>query len=272
MSQNNKNNDSDILNLESLIKEYDTLLIQFSQVQTDYNNFLKTNHDFKTGLTSIKGNTFWGTSGISSSYVANVEECVASCSATTGCSGATYNPSSTTQNNCFLRGGDGDIINGTSEQYAIVPKNKEYLYTLQNLNAQLLQINNEIVIIIQSNNDILKTQNTERQKQIELLKQNFEKLRENKNFIEGQLYEIQSLQEEQNQSELYVNKNYYNYILLVFIVFIFVFITSKIFINSNNENVNANWNVFVIIIFVFLIVFLLFLFIRFIQRKPIGIF
>ena len=274
---NENQNNSDILHLESLVKQYDTLLIQYTQVQVDYINFLKSNSrigqsNSTPNLVSIKGSTFWGTSAISSSNVSSVGQCSALCSSTNGCSGATYNSNSGTQNNCFLRSGDGDVITGTSSQYAIVPQSKEYLLTLQNLNAQLIQVNNEIILFVQTNSTMFSTQNNDRLEQYKLLQQNFEQLEQERIKIATELLQFHSLNEIQGQSELTVTKNYYSYILLLFLVIICIFFVGRIVINNNNDKMEANMNVFAIIFIIFIITFIVFMLIAFVQRRQINFF
>lgn len=275
---NENQNNSDILHLESLVKQYDTLLIQYTQVQTDYINFLKENvttnqsNSNNPKLVSIKGSTFWGTSAISSSNVSSVGQCSALCSTTNGCSGATYNSNSGTQNNCFLRSGYGDVIAGTNSQYAIVPQSKEYLLTLQNLNSQLIEVNNEISNFIQTNGDVFSTQNNERLEKYKLLQKNFEQLEQERIKIVTELSQFQSLNDVQGQGELIVTKNYYSYILLLFLVIICIFCVSRIVINSNNEKMEANMNVFALIFTIFIITFLIFMLLAFFQRRQINLF
>lgn len=276
-------NNSNLLHLESLVKQYDTLLIQYTQVQTDYINYLKisvstsqqpgtTTTNTTTKLANIKGSTFWGSSGISSSNVPTVGQCSALCSSTTGCTGATYNSNSGTQNNCFLRSGDGQIIAGTNDQYAIVPQNKEYLITLQNLNAQLTQVNSEISNIIQTNNKIFSQQNGNRLEKYNLLQQNYQQLKGEGDKILSELSQFQSLDEKQNQSELVVNKNYYSYVVLLFLVLICVFFVGRILTTPGNDKTEANINVFALIFAIFIITFIVFMIIAFFQRRQFNFF
>ena len=145
--QNQKQNDSAILNLESLTKQYDTTSIQYNQVQSDYINSLQNTSQEQiqstSNLANVPNSTFWGTTGISSTNVSSLDKCSALCSKTPGCSGATYNVTNNNQNNCWLRGGDGSIITGTSNQYAIIPQATNYLKTLEILNIQLINLNNQ---------------------------------------------------------------------------------------------------------------------------------
>jgi hypothetical protein len=275
---NASQNNSNILHLESLIKQYDTLLIQYTQVQTDYINYLKISvtksqsTSTTPNLVAIKGSTFWGNSAISSSNVQSVGQCTAVCSATSGCTGATYSTNSGTQNNCFLRGGDGDIISGTSNQYAIVSKNKEYLYTMQNLNSQLLQINGEIMQIIQTNKNTPSTENNDAMQKYDLLQKNFKQLEGQREKILSDLSQFQSLDEIQTQSTLTVNKNYYSFVLLLFLVLICIFFVSKIVLTSDSEKSEANMNVFVIIFSIFVITTLCFMLVAYVQKRQINFF
>jgi hypothetical protein len=275
---NASQNNSNILHLESLIKQYDTLLIQYTQVQTDYINYLKISvtksqpTTTTSNLVAIKGSTFWGNSAISSSNVQNVGQCTAVCSATSGCTGATYSTNSGTQNNCFLRGGDGDIIAGTNNQYAIVPKNKEYLNTMQNLNSQLLQINGEIMQIIQTNKNSPSTENNDETQRYELLQKNLKELEGEREKILSDLSQFQSLDEIQTQSTLTVNKNYYSFVLLLFLVLICIFFVSKIVLTSDSEKSEANMNIFVIIFSIFVITIICFMLVAFVQKRQINFF
>jgi hypothetical protein len=276
----NKNpNNSDILHLETLIKQYDTTLIQYTQVQNDYVNYLQLSSTApqsrmnNSNLVKVKGSTFWGSSAISSSNVSSVEQCSALCSRTPGCSGATFNKTATSQNNCFLRSGDGEVIAGTTNQYAIISKGKEYLLTLQNLNNQLIQINNQIVSFIEANDTTFTSQNAEILSQYNLLKKNYSALAIERKNILRRLAQYQSLDEIQTQSELIVNKNYYTYVLLIFIVLICVFFTGKIFIDtSNTASSENNINVFLLIFVIFVISFIILWIILYFQKRQINIF
>ena len=261
---NQYENNSIILNLESLIMQYDTLLIQYNQVQSDYINYLQKNSSLIQGeknsdLTTIQKSTFWGDDGILSSYVPNVEECSALCMATPGCSGATYNVTNTNQRNCWIRTGDGMVIAGTDEQYAIIPKIKNYLLTLQSINTQLIHVNNKIIIIFKTNENNFSLQDKERSEKFNLLKENYRKLEEEHLKISSKLIDDQTIEGKKKQTELIVTKNYYNYLVLLFIVLLCFLILSKTIINSMNENVPSPNNNFgsVILMVVFSLIIIL---------------
>jgi hypothetical protein len=259
--QNKQKNNSIILNLESLTKEYDTLLIQYNQVQSDYINYIQQRQT-TLKLATVPNSTFWGTSGISSSNVSSVEQCSALCSRTPGCSGATYNVTNlnNSQNNCWLRSGNGMVVVGTSGQYAIIPQEKEYLLTLQTLNSQLINANNKILKVFQKYESI-PDQDTLRVQKNNLLKQNYKKLEKERLSILKQLEDHESIEQKQNEGKLIVTKNYSNYILLLIIVFVCFLILGKTVIDSVNQNTtssNSNSNSVNILIFILisLIIFL----------------
>jgi len=243
-----KSINSIILNLESLIKQYENVLIQYNQVETDYINYL---HQVKSSvsntvsdLVSFKNRSFWGSGGISSNRVSSVNECTALCSRTPGCSGATYsNTNSSTQDNCWLRRGDGLIFLSEGDQYAILPKSKGYLNVLQGLNSQLIFLNERILTAFKDNEYDFSMQDKERFNKFNLLRINYQKLEQQRSIILEQLENIQTLDSKQINGELDVTKNYYNYILLFIIVILCCIFLSKIIINSVSSQSTNNFSI-----------------------------
>ena len=164
-----KSSNSNVLDLESLTTEYSNLLISYKQAVTDYVNYLKqennqidasnntnnnntnnstnnaTNNTNQTNLVAINGSTYWGSSSVGQNNSTTVEQCQVSCANTTGCTGATFNnsnPSSGTT--CWLRGGDGNLSTGTTNDTAIVQTGKQLLSMIQNINSQLKSTNKKI--------------------------------------------------------------------------------------------------------------------------------
>ena len=266
--QNENKNQSAILNLESLTKQYDTTLIQYNQVQSDYINVLESqnsssqveNSGTASNLVSVPNTTFWGTKGISSSNVSSVSECSALCSKTPGCSGATYNVTNNNQNNCWLTSGDGSIITGTSDQFAIITEDKKYLKTLEKLNIQLIDLSDQIMQILKTNKNVFIEQDEKRFSKYALLRENYEKLEDERKKILEQLLKYQTMEEKQNQGELIVTRNYYNYILLLIIALICIFILSRTAVILISENASSSDNNFGLLIATFLSCLVIFLF------------
>ena len=147
----NKESISIALNLETLSLEYKNLLIKYQQAVVNYINYLQqestnpcdssNNSADQSCYAIIKGQAFWGTSGITQLDVSSIEECKAACAKAPGCSGATYNPD---KNTCILRKGDGSPV-PSSGDYAIVPKGKNLLQIVDSINNKLTEINTEIL-------------------------------------------------------------------------------------------------------------------------------
>ena len=244
--------------------QYDTLLMQYNQVQSDYMNFIqnlsmKRKKDRSTELTTLINSTFWGVNGLLNSRVSSLEECSALCSKTPGCSGATYSVTiNDSQDNCWIRSGNGDVIPGTNEQYAIVPEIKKYLQLLKSLNSQLIVVNNQIIVIFKTNEINFSIEDKERFLKFNLLKENYRKLEQERRNISNKLLDQQTIDGKKTQSELIVTKNYYNFLILLFIVLLCFLILSKTIINSFNQNeptANNNFgSIILIIVFSFIIV------------------
>lgn len=237
MTENNENSTkSNILDLESLTKKYDTLLIQYNQVQSDYINSLNNNND----LTSIQSSIFWGSGKINNSdssidsSIDTLEKCSALCSKTSGCTGATFNKTDYGDPKCWLRSGDGEIITAGPNNYAIIPIAKKYLLTLKGLNRQLTETNNKILNLIQNNKYDYAAQLDERSKYYNLLKKNYDSLESERLNILDKINAFETLDDAQKNSTLKVNKNYGYYILLLLLAIICIFFVSKIVISANN--------------------------------------
>jgi hypothetical protein len=101
-----------------------------------------------SNLASLKGYTFWGKSAISSSEATSDSDCKTSCANNSTCTGATFN---TSKQLCWIRTGDGEIAEGLSDDYAIVPKLKQQAYVLQQLNDKLTKLTTDIVTELGNN-------------------------------------------------------------------------------------------------------------------------
>jgi hypothetical protein len=274
MSQQNNESNSGVLILESLNKEYENLLIEYKLAVSNYINYLKqevnqscknneaknkekneaknkeknnkaknnSNNATKSAkdcnnkqdMTSIKGLAFWGTSSLSQNNSQTLEECKASCSTTPGCTGATYNLTNGISK-CMLRKGDGNIVAGSKNDYAIVPKGQQLLNIVKNINDKLTQVNKKIQKLTK---DVEKQFNLESEKRSgsnnDLINQ-YTNLIEERDKIQMMLNEYQTLDEQQAQGDIYISQNYYSFILLMILVILFIFMLYKFSIPSSQS-------------------------------------
>ena len=175
-------------------------------------------------MTSVKGTAFLGTSPLSQSTLKTVGECEALCSTTAGCSGATYNETSTI---CSLRKGNGDIMTGSSADYSIVPKSLSLLKIVQNINDKLTQVNEKIQKISQPIETQFNAEAQQRSTSNTNLIDQYNNLVEERDKIQKMLNEYQTLDEQQVEGNIHISQNYYSFILLMFLAILVIFLLYK---------------------------------------------
>jgi hypothetical protein len=196
----------------------------------NYNTSSQPNYKIESvPMTAIKGQVFWGTSQVGFNNSATLEECQASCASTTGCTGATFNPTDHGQPMCWLRGGEGDILGGITNDYAIIPKAKQLLTIVQKINQQLTSINQEIQGKTSAGKGLYESKTTATKNKNQELIAQFIQLRREREKIEEMVNEYQTLDEAQNFGSIKINQNYYSFVLLLALVVIIIFILYKFF-------------------------------------------
>jgi len=173
-------------------------------------------------LVTVNNASYLGTGTIGETTANNVQECKVQCASNLKCTGATF-----ISGKCQLRTGDSNII-PTKNSVAIVPKGKQLLMVMNNLNQELININNQIRNKINTGFPIYKdVDNNNNIKSQELTKQ-YLALNKERNKINHLLdkYDKIHLAQDENLSRL--NQNYYTYILLFIIVCFFLFLIIKL--------------------------------------------
>lgn len=225
-------NNSLVIDLETLNAKYKTLLIQYKQSTMDYVNFLKNEKlNINGNLITIPGSVYWGKSALSQIDSGTLEDCQASCSSTTGCSGATFNATAHNKPKCWLRKGDSNISSGLASDNAIVPEGKYLLMNIQDINQQLLDTNSKIQKKTDKGQPLYNKQIGERKKGNEELVQQFEQLTKERVKFDKMVNEYQDLDQKQSEGDIHINKNYYSFILLlciaIIVIIVLVYFTSS---------------------------------------------
>lgn len=140
---------SDILTLENLLKEYSNTMILYKQAQENYNSAL--NNIDKKKYVTISGKAYWGTGGIQQKTGSSISNCTALCSNDVACKGATFDSK---DNTCWTRSGNSSLINGTDTQSAIISELTNAALNLQSLNDKLLLMINQMNDLKIDNNDL----------------------------------------------------------------------------------------------------------------------
>ena len=164
---------------------------------------------------TIKGYSFLG-KGQLQSLSTTLNKCSELCENNNDCTGAVFNNSV-----CSLRYGEGDIIPSISEgDYAIVSLKQQYLQRMQDLNMQLTEINNKII-------SMSGTQPSELMNEGKKLKDNYDRLKQERENIHKLINEYEELEETNTYSYLNVNSLYskfISYAILVLILIVFVIV------------------------------------------------
>jgi hypothetical protein len=201
--------------LQVLGTKFNSLLTQYTDT---YKNYIDTINS-KT-LTTVPNYSFVGKNNITTLNGSSLNDCQATCSTNTSCSGATFNNDS---NICTLSSGNGSIITN-SQTTAIVREALYNSYKLQKLNSQLIDINQQILNIHNNSyDDFQKTQKLTQQQE-ESLNNNYKTLTVERLHINEMVRQFETLNAAYENGNINVTSNYYNYIILLVIVIFLLFL------------------------------------------------
>ena len=188
--------------------------------------------------TSNPKSTFLGTGTISQNQASNINACIASCSAISNCSGATYNSQ---QQLCTLNSGEGNVIRSTNaSNYSIVPENLKYLSLIKNLNQELISVNNQIKQYINQGTPIFNSDTQQLQGKSANLNDRNNVLLKDRAKIEQLMKEFELLNVEQNNSDIFTSASYTIFIFLFIIAVIVIIILCIISITSPSTSTSNN--------------------------------
>lgn len=271
----NQNSTSITMDLENLKQQYSNLLLQYKSAVTDYINYLNVQSQQPCGsytssskgidqacynqeLVSIQGQAFNGTGSAGQSSATTLQDCIASCSNSDTCTGATF-----ISNKCEIRTGDSPIVPSSNNSYAIIPKGKQLLLNMENINQQLLDVNKELVGKIQISEPAYNQQSSETTSKNQELIQNYQNLIQEREKIAEILNQYETLDNTDNENQIKITQNYYSYILLFILAIAFIFLLYKIIPTNTTQVIqyggelgsNAYYMVFGLIIFIIILHF-----------------
>ncbi len=212
--------DSSLMKVEALQKEYEVTLQQYQEAMKNYIHSLQTsNTTTETSYVSLKERAWWGTGKIEEGKASTQQECETMCANSSNCSGATFNP---VKRYCWTRSGESSITVGTDDDYALVTQEKSALTTMKYLNERLIELNKEIASEIKSINPQIKEQYEEKNEKQYLLDSSYENLLEQKRQLDNQLQEYYSMEQEEDNSFLYVNQQNMTFKMLLLVACILI--------------------------------------------------
>ena len=208
------------IQLQNLSNEYNMLISQYQNTYKEYINII--NSDNKT-FKIVDNSAFYGEKQINILNNTNLDDCQSACSSNSSCSGATFN---TLSNNCTLSSSSGNIVKQQKSK-AIVKEAMYYSYQLQNLNAKLLYVNEQLLNA--SNNSYNEFQKSQQQtiEQENTMNNNYQTLSDERIQIEKMIIEYETLNRAFENGSINVTSNYYIYIALLFIAILLILLFFK---------------------------------------------
>jgi hypothetical protein len=222
------NSSSDLMNIKTLEKEYNSVLKQYEEAYKNCNAKLNSMNsaDSKIVFTPFPNNSFWGTDKLKEGSVSSQKQCEDMCASEgSACSGATYSPD---KKYCWARTGDGPLsvsVNGTSD-IALLPNIKACMVTLKSLNKRLLEINQELTSAIANSSPKMETQDSENQQKSEHLHRYYAQLLAERLQMDKMVATNDTINSEYENQTLVVNQSngslrFWTVIACVLVIIIF---------------------------------------------------
>ena len=235
-----------LLKVETLQKEYEVTLQQYQEAGKTYITSLQTD---SPNFIALKGRTWWGTTGLSEGPASSQEDCENMCSNSNECSGATFNP---VKHYCWTRKGDSSISVGQDNDYALITQQKEALSAMKKLNEKILalntQISNELTIIIPE----VESQNNEKTLKQQQLQDSYTQLLEQKIEMDRQLQEYYSIEEDEDNQQIYANQQNLSLRFWLLITCLVLLIAIKIMVDPSSQSASIVIWILIIIVLIFL--------------------
>lgn len=215
-----------LIEIEALQKEYETTLQTYQEA---INNYIVSLQDTDNGnadkFVSLRGRTWWGTSGLKEMSIDTEEECQNMCLNDKECSGATFNP---VKHYCWMRKGESSITTGKDDDYALIRQSKQSMIVMQTLNDKLIDLNNKINDKLTNMEPLVEKQNEERSTIQVKLDNSYKQLLEQKMEMDRQLNEYNAIESDETNTSLYVTQQNTIYRFLILIIcLIFLFFLKK---------------------------------------------
>jgi hypothetical protein len=211
--------------MEMLRNQFNNLLKQY---QDTYKDFVNTISSDTNTFTSVNNSAFVSNNNINTIQNSSVGNCIASCSSTKSCSGATFDNN---QNTCTLSSGTGDIID-SQNQTAIAKQALYYSNKLQKINNELTNVNNSIMNLANTSSSNLQQTQQMSQQKAQILQQNYNILEQERIEIEEIIRQYETLNSAYENGNINVTSNFYSYIIYLLVSIFLVFLLLRFSLTS----------------------------------------
>jgi hypothetical protein len=198
---------------------------------------------------ALNGRSWWGKSGITEGSVDTQEDCEAICASDSKCSGATFNP---VKRYCWTRSGEGNIVAGSDDNIALVPKKKAALSTMKALNDKLLSLNKQISNEMSKINPVVEDQTKDIMEKQQNLDSSYQSLLEQNAEMEKQLKEYYAIEEANDNQTLYATQQTTSMRFWILITCLVLFITLNKMYGGDNPSLSITLGLLIIIVLVIL--------------------
>jgi hypothetical protein len=220
--------------LQELSNKFNSLLTEYTDTYQKYMDAIKTKD---ATFTTIKDFSFSSDSNIDTLNDTDVENCKTSCLSNSSCIGATFNNSS---NSCLLSGGTNGKLVSASDSTAIVKQAMYYSHELQRLNAELIDINKQIMTLTKNKYSEFKQSQKQVQDQDQAINNNYRTLEQERMQINQMVRQFEIINSAYEDGNIHVTSNYYSYIVLLFIAILLVLLFIKFSINGEQSGGGSN--------------------------------
>jgi len=221
------------LELESLYKEFELIMIQYDQEYKNYLSILKRKTVNSGDFVILEGKTYWGSAGLKEGSANTAEECKAMCSTDPKCSGATFKGKS---KYCWTRSGEGEIMASSSKQdYAIITEIYQSASILYSLNIKTLDIIAKIKQINQQNQQLAQKNQTEQTVNGANLNTKYNLLLAQNKEIKEILQQYQTVEEDKMNTTLKVRQHSLHYKIYVIICILLAYLTFTVIFDISNN-------------------------------------
>jgi hypothetical protein len=224
-------NNSNALQIETLEKELKNTEVNYEEAYKNYLSLLKSPDAAKV-FTTLTAKAYWGDKALTQGTVNSVEECQAMCSSNTSCTGATYN---STTRFCFARSGEGNILPGSDNTFAIMTKMQEANLTLKALNDKILGLIHQLNAEVKNNKTEYEGQFSKVRGRGVTLRTSYDELMNQRIEIDNMLNQYETIQRDYSDTNLQVKQRYFIYKFFYVLMVVVILITLMIVFNINTS-------------------------------------
>jgi lipopolysaccharide export LptBFGC system permease protein LptF len=214
--------------MEMLSSNFNSLITQYTETNQNLINAISSSDP---SFNTVPNSSFVGTN-LNTIQNSTESDCVASCSSTQSCSGATFDNQ---QNTCVLNSGNGDVVT-SQNQIAIINQVLYYSLQLQKINSDLTTVNNSMMNLVKTDTANYNKSNQNSSHNTTILQTNYNTLDQERTQIDEMVREYETLNASYENGNINVTSNYYYYIVYLLISILLFFLLFKFSVSGGEQS------------------------------------